>query len=287
MAWMVETLHDGVRMQVEAESVLYDSATEHQRLVIFDNPTLGRVMMLDDIVQTTEADEFVYHEMLAHVPLLGHGDARTVLIIGGGDGGTLEEVLKHKTVDRATLVEIDRAVVDISREYLPTICGGAFDDPRTDLVIDDGVAFVGRDGERYDVMIIDSTDPVGPGEALFSGQFYAACKNRLNPGGVLVTQNGVPFYQGDELTATARGLRPIFRDVSCYLAAVPMYVGGVMAFGWASDDSDLRSVSAATLETRFAAADIATRYYTPAVHSGAFAVPPYIAALMGNQSGSA
>jgi len=237
-------------------------------------------MLLDDIVQTTEADEFIYHEMLAHVPVLAHGAARKVLIIGGGDGGMLEEVLKHPTVETVTMVDIDRTVIDISREFLPAICGDAFDDPRTDLVIDDGVEFVARDGAEFDVIIIDSTDPIGPGEALFGAGFYADCKRRLTEGGVLVTQNGVPFFQGPELASTMARLRPLFADVGCFLAAVPTYVGGVMAFGWASDNPALRQVPVEDLERRFTAAAIATRYYTPAVHKGAFAVPPYIAAMM-------
>ncbi len=280
MSWMVETLHDGLRMQLRADSVLYDSATEHQHLVVFENATLGRVLMLDEIVQTTEADEFIYHEMLAHAPILAHGTARQVLIIGGGDGGMLEEVLKHEAIEKVTMVEIDRTVIDISRRYLPSICGDAFDDPRTDLVIDDGAAFVNRAGDRYDVIIVDSTDPEGPGEILFSSDFYAGCKNRLNPGGILATQNGVPFFQASDLTSTAKSLRGLFTDVSCYLAAVPLYVGGVMAFGWASDNDTLRHVPVEVLEARFDSAGIATRYYAPAVHHGAFAVPPYIAEML-------
>jgi spermidine synthase len=279
MTWMTERLHDGVGVQVRADSVLYDSETEHQRLVVFENASLGRVMMLDDIVQTTEADEFIYHEMLAHVPVLAHGHARKVLIIGGGDGGLLEEVLKHRTIEKATMVEIDRSVIEVSREFLPKICGTAFDDPRTDLVIGDGIAFTAQAGERYDIMIIDSTDPVGPGKGLFSPEFYANCRKKLEPGGVLVTQNGVPFFQGGELSSTMRDLRPLFEDVSCYVAAVPLYVGGVMAFGWASDDATLRQVPGHELTARFEQAGISTRYYTPEVHLGAFALPPYVAAL--------
>jgi len=280
VTWFDETLHAGFRAGLEAQRVIHEDRTAHQHLVIFDHVRLGRVMMLDGIVQTTEADEFIYHEMLAHVPLFAHGDARSVLIVGGGDGGMLEEVLKHERVAKATMVELDRTVVDISRRYLPSICGTAFDDPRTDLVIADGVAFM-RDGtDRYDVIIVDSTDPVGPGEVLFSEDFYASCRRRLGEGGILVTQNGVPFWQDEELRNTARRLKPHFRDVSCYLATVPMYVGGPMAFGWASDDPACRQVDLATLETRRAAAGFDTWYYTPAVHKAAFALPPYIARLL-------
>ncbi|HEX9789140.1 MAG TPA: polyamine aminopropyltransferase [Kiloniellales bacterium] len=279
-SWVEETLYPDVRMRLKAERVLYDSRTDLQRIVLFENSVFGRVMTLDDVVQTTEGDEFIYHEMLTHVPILAHGAAREVLIIGGGDGGMLEEALKHRTVVRVTMVEIDRGVVDLSREYLPKICGQAFDDPRTDLVIADGVDYVGTCDRKFDVIIVDSTDPIGPAEVLFSDRFYRRCKNCLTPGGILVTQNGVPFMQGGELRGTVRLLRPLFADVGCYLAAVPTYVGGFMALGWASDNAALRTVAPDVLEQRFAAAAIETRYYTPAAHRGAFALPKYVADLI-------
>ena len=278
--WVEETLYPDVRMRLKAERVLYDSRTDLQRIVLFENAVFGRVMTLDDVVQTTEGDEFIYHEMLTHVPILAHGAARQVLIIGGGDGGMLEEALKHRTVERVTMVEIDRGVVDLSREYLPKICGQAFDDPRTDLVIADGVDYVGACGRKFDVIIVDSTDPIGPAEVLFSDRFYRRCKECLTPGGILVTQNGVPFMQGRELSGTVRLLRPLFADVGCYLAAVPTYVGGFMALGWASDNATLRTVTQDVLTQRFAAAAIETRYYTPAAHGGAFALPKYVADLI-------
>ena len=278
--WYEEALHQGLRLKLEATEVLYDSQTEHQRVVIFENPVLGRVMTLDDIVQTTESDEFIYHEMMAHVPILAHGAARQVLIVGGGDGGMLEEVLKHRGIERATMVEIDRSVVDLAKQHLRPICGTAFEDPRTELVIADGVDFVARARDRYDVIIIDSTDPVGPGEVLFREDFYTDCRRCLAPGGILVTQNGVPFLQGAELTGTLACFRRHFADAGCYLATVPTYFGGPMAFGWASDDPAPRRVALDTLQARFAAAAIETGYYTPEVHLGAFALPPYIAKLI-------
>ncbi len=278
--WYEETLHQGLGFKIEATEILYDSETEHQRVVIFENPVLGRVMTLDDIVQTTERDEFIYHEMLAHVPILAHGAARQVLIVGGGDGGMLEEVLKHRDIERATMVEIDAGVVDLAKQHLRPICGDAFDDPRMELVIADGVDFVARAKARYDVIIIDSTDPVGPGEVLFREGFYQDCRRCLAPGGILVTQNGVPFLQGPELTGTLACFRRHFADATCYLATVPSYFGGPMAFGWASDDPAPRRVALDTLQARFAAAAIETGYYTPEVHLGAFALPPYIAKLI-------
>ena len=278
--WYEEALDEGLSFKLEASEVLYDSETEHQRVVVFENRALGRVMTLDDIVQTTQGDEFIYHEMLAHVPILAHGAVRKVLIVGGGDGGMLEEVLKHRAIERVTMVEIDESVVDLAKEYLRPICGDAFEDPRTELVIADGVDFVANTNARFDVIIIDSTDPVGPGEVLFGEDFYKSCRRCLAAGGVLVTQNGVPFLQGPELTGSLACFRRNFADASCYLATVPTYFGGPMAFGWASDDPAPRRVALDTLQARFEAAGIETGYYTPEVHLGAFALPPYIAKLI-------
>lgn len=169
--WSVEALHDGYGQLLREDRVLYDSETDHQRLRVFENARMGRVLTLDGVVQTTTGDEFIYHEMLAHVPILAHGAAKRVLIIGGGDGGMAREVLRHASVEHVTMVEIDAGVVDFSKEYLPTLSAGAFDDPRLNLVIADGAAFVRECTEQFDVMIVDSTDPIGPGEVLFTDTF--------------------------------------------------------------------------------------------------------------------
>ena len=274
--WSEEALHDGLRIKIRIDKLLFDSKTEHQRLQLFESKAFGRVLTLDSVVQTTESDEFIYHEMMAHLPILAHGKAKHVLIIGGGDGGMAEEVLKHKSVERVTMVEIDAGVVEFSKQYLPNICKDAFDDPRLNLVIADGAKFVAETDERFDVAIIDSTDPIGPAEVLFTEAFYGNVKRCLNEGGIVATQNGVPFLQGDELTSTLAAFRKLFRDPTCYLATVPTYVGGPMAFGWGTDDASLRQVTEETLAERFKAAGIETRYYTPAVHKAAFALPPYI-----------
>ena len=277
--WARETLHADYAQALRIGRMIYDSKTDHQRLQVFENPTFGRVMMLDGVVQTTEADEFIYHEMLTHVPILAHGAAREVAIIGGGDGGMAREALRHRDVTRVTMVEIDAGVVEFARRYLPGLSAGAFDDPRLDLVIADGADYVRATDRRFDVIIVDSTDPVGPGEVLFTDHFYGHCRHALAPGGILVTQNGVPFLQGAELTATMRALRALFADWGCYLASVPSYAGGPMAFGWASDGT-ARATSPGELARRFNAAAIETRYYTPEVHAAAFALPGYVAALL-------
>jgi spermidine synthase len=274
--WYTEVLHEGFRAQYEVREVVYDSNTEHQRLVVADTVTFGRVMSLDGITQVTTRDEYVYHEMLAHTPILAHGNARRVLIIGGGDGGMAEEVLKHASVESLTMVEIDGGVIDFTREHFAEINRGCFDDPRFNLVVADGKDFAATCQETFDVIIIDSTDPVGPGEALFSSSFYAGCKRMLNDGGIVVTQNGVPFFQADELANTMYNFAGLFADATCYLGVVPSYIGGFMAFGWGSDNKDLRKVPVKTLKQRYKAAGIKTRYYTPKVHKAAFALPEFI-----------
>jgi len=275
-----ETLYQGLQTDYSCDEVYFDSATDHQRLVIFKNPIFGRMMMLDGVTQTTEADEFIYHEMLAHVPVLAHGDAKKILILGGGDGGMLREVLRHTSVELCTMVEIDPSVVELSKQHLPNHSAGAFDDPRTHLVFDDGAAFVKNPPHTYDVMIVDSTDPIGPGEVLFQDTFYANARRCLNPGGILVTQNGVPFMQPDELKNTVTHLKHLFSDASCYLATIPTYVGGPMAMGWATDNAELRNIDSEILDERFKRAGIKTRYYSPAVHKAAFALPRYVSDIV-------
>jgi spermidine synthase len=277
--WIREPLHPDYGQSLKVEEVLYDSNTDHQRLRVIRNDRFGRILTLDDVVQTTEGDNFIYHEMLTHVPILAHGAAEHVLIIGGGDGGMAREVLKHASVKHVTMVEIDAGVVEFSKEFLPELSQGAFDDPRLTLVINDGALFMKETADKFDVIIVDSTDPIGPGEVLFTDTFYGHAKRALTEGGILVTQNGVPFMQGDELTNTMRAFQALFADATCYMATIPTYAGGPMAFGWGTD-GDARHVTVEELQTRFAAAKLTPDYYTPEVHKGAFALPGYVLKLM-------
>ncbi len=278
--WIPETLHEDFQFSFKTDEVLYESQTEHQHLVIFQNGTFGRVMMLDGVVQLTEADEFVYHEMMAHVPLMAQPEPKRVLIIGGGDGGVLREVLRHPGIERAVLCEIDQSVIDMSRQHLDFIAQGAFDDPRADVVIADGTRFVADTEERFDAILVDSTDPIGPAVALFTREFYANCKRALNKNGVLIAQSGLPFLQGDELRDVQASFRALFSDAGAYLMTTPTYIGGPMALSWGCDDPARRGPGLDTLERRRARLEGDMKYYTPAAHLAAFALPAYVAAYV-------
>lgn len=281
LPWYTETLHQGFKTSFQVRRVLFDSQTEHQRLVVAESVAFGKLVMLDGVTQLTTADEHVYHEMLSHVPILTHGGVRDVLIVGGGDGGMIEEVFKHQSIAHVTMAELDAGVIDLAKAHLPELSNGAFDDPRLEIVLGDGRDFVaGAPDRAFDLVIVDSTDPIGPGESLFTGAFYAACYRILRPGGVIVTQNGVPFFQADELASTMRSFGRLFTDATCYLAAVPTYVGGFMAFGWGTDDAASRAQPLASIRARFEAAGIDTRYYTPEVHLASFALPRSIRDLV-------
>ena len=281
--WVEETLHRGFRVRLKAERVLFDSETEHQRLIIFENADFGRVMMLDGIVQVATKDEFVYHEMMAHVPLFAHGRAKKALVVGGGDGGVLREALKHPGLKEVTLCEIDRGVIDLCREHFPEVSAGAYDDPRTRIVIADGTKFVAETDERFDVIMVDSTDPIGPGAVLFTREFYTDCARSLKPGGLLVTQNGLPFLQAAELAQSVSYFRGLFGDACAYLANTPSYFGGPMSFGWATDNAKLRHHRRGKIERRHAkAGGFPTRYWRPDVHVAAFALPTYVRELVEN-----
>ena len=278
-SWINETLYPdwGQRFLVKRE--LARVRSDFQDIVVFESHGHGRVMLLDGVVQITERDEFVYQEMLAHVPLLAHGDARRVLIIGAGDGGVLKRVLQHRNVERAVMVEIDGEVIRLAKEHLPGIGGDAWTDPRAEVIVGDGIDYVCQAASgAFDVMIVDSTDPVGVGEVLFTEEFYANAARLLSDRGLVVNQCGVPFMQADELRETNLRRAKAFADTWAYVAAVPTYVGGFMTLGWAAKDAGLRHHDAATIRARAEAAGIlgATRYWTPEIHAGAFHLPPYI-----------
>ena len=269
--WHEDAMGTDVRLGLFGRR-LYAAKSRFQEVSVLDHDFLGRVLILDDVVQTTEADEFIYHEMLVHVPLCGMSDEsgkarRSVLIIGGGDGGTLREVLRHQHVQRVVMVEIDQAVVDASTRFVGI--QGNYEDPRVDLRVEDGCAYVRSQEaqtERFDLVLLDSTDPIGPGEPLFTKAFVQDVARCLDPKGVMVRHVGVPFFQKELLEQGVRSMRQVFASVDLFRASVPTYLGGDMAFvaGTMSEQS-LRVPNMA----------MKGRYYNEEVHVASFAMPTW------------
>jgi len=273
-----ETLYGNEIFQgFTADALLFSGQTPYQKVDIYASKRWGKVLVLDGIVQTTEADEFVYHEMLSHVPLFGCAQPRRVMIVGGGDGGILREVLKHD-IEHVDMVEIDRTVVEYCIEHMPTLneAGRIYRDPRAALVIEDAFEFIKREKNRYDVILVDSTDPVGAAEVLFSHTFYQLCRGALNPGGVLALQGGVPFLQPEEAKGSMKLLRGMGLMARCYGIVVPTYYGGYMALGYASDDAATMTPQLETIRARFDRAGFATRHYTPELHVASFVLPRWM-----------
>jgi spermidine synthase len=278
--WLNETLYPDWGQRFRFVRQLARVKSEFQDIGVFETDSHGRLLTLDGVIQITERDEFVYQEMLTHVPLLAHGAAKNVLIIGAGDGGVLKHVLMHKGVERAVMAEIDGEVIRLSKEFLPGIGGDAWEDPRAEVIVGDGIDYVKKapDG-AFDVIIVDSTDPIGVGEVLFTDEFYKHAARILSASGLIVNQCGVPFMQADELRETSLRRAQFFPHVTAYVAAVPTYVGGYMTLGWAGKDASLTRLSPEVIAKRAEAAGIAgkSEYWTPHVHVASFWLPPYIA----------
>ncbi len=280
-----ETLHEGFRQVMEVTAMLVDEQTDYQHVQIFDTVRNGRVMALDGIVQISSRDEAAYSEMLAHVPIMARRAAglavERVLIVGGGDGAVAEEVLKHGTIEHVDLADIDGRVVDLCREHFGAVSGTAFADPRLNVRIVDAFEHLKRadTAGAYDVIIADRPDPVGPAQVLFADAFYAAVARALSPQGVAVFQNGVPFFQPEELRETMPQLRRAFTETGLYLTVVPTYAGGYMALSWASNGLAPGAASPADLQRLWMQAGLKTDYYSPQFHKAAFTLPAWIARL--------
>ncbi|CCT59323.1 spermidine synthase [Acetobacter pasteurianus subsp. pasteurianus LMG 1262 = NBRC 106471] len=278
--WIEETLYDNWGQRFRVVKELARTRSPFQDIVVFESDSHGRVLMLDGVVQITEKDEFVYQEMLTHVPLFTHANPKNVLIIGAGDGGVLRRVLEHPGIEKAVMVEIDGAVIELSKQHLPSIAGDAWNNPRAEVIVGDGIDYVARAADAsFDVIIVDSTDPIGVGEVLFTDSFYEHCARILTAEGLIVNQCGVPFMQADELHETSVRRAKFFPHVSAYVAAVPTYVGGFMTLGIASKGSNLQAQDVEQVRARAQEAGILgkTQYWTPEIHVGSFNLPPYIA----------
>lgn len=275
MEWVTEKWTN-VETRYRVKSLLYEEKTGFQHLMLVDSCEYGRMLLLDGIVQTTEKDEFIYHEMMVHVPMLSHPDPRKVLIIGGGDGGILRETLRYRSVEKAVLVEIDPRVIDLSREYLPGIGRNAFEDQRAEIVIADGAAYVRETKERFDVVIVDSSDPIGPAVILFSEEFYSNIQRVMNPSGIMVCQTGSIHMQASEQRDSYHLLKKIFCHAAPYVYAVPTYTGGLFSSMFCSDVIDPKGLNRDTLQKRLSANPVEVLYYNPGIHVGAFYIPGFL-----------
>lgn len=270
--FFAEVSRHGFQQRFELRARPWEGRSAFQHVEILDTVAFGRALVLDGALQTTVADEFCYHELLVHIPLLAHPNPRRVLIVGGGDGGALRHALMHP-IERAVLVEIDELVVTACREWLPELAGGAFEHARATLIIGDGLAYLRETTEPFDVILVDSTDPVGPAEGLISEEFYRLCAEALAPDGLLAMQTGSPLLMRAELDAAAGRMRAAFPIVATYLGHVPAYPGVLWSFTIGSKRLDPREPRREP--------PLGTRYYTPAGHRAAFALPAYLLPVVG------
>src|SRR5258706_14927297 len=265
-----ERLHKGYAQSMELTRLIAEERSRYQEIKIFDTVANGRVMVLDDIVQITTRDESAYAEMLTHLPLLEHGKGERVMIVGGGDLSIADEALKHRTVKEVVLVDIDDRVVELCREHFGAINARAFKDKRLKIEIADAFEYLGRQEAkgRFDLVVADRPDPVGPGKALFGDTFYERVKGALKPSGFATFQTGVPFYQPWEITEALNDLDGYFPQSGLYLTVVPTYIGGFMALSWAGMQKPLGTPAAIRRAAlRFAAAKLKTDDYHHAKHA--------------------
>lgn len=254
--------------------------TPFQHLEVWDSPGLGKLFRLDGSFMSSEKDEFFYHENLVHLPALTHPAPRRALVIGGGDGGSADELLKHPSIEQVTVVEIDAAVLDMAREHFRAIHHGALDDPRVKVIVDDGLAYIHRESACFDLIVLDLTDPGGPSAPLYTPAFYAACAARLNPGGAMSLHIGAPFAQPLRFAQNLSELGSVFRFLRPYLVAVPLY-GALWGFACASQTLDPRSLSIAEAGSRLAARGISgLRYYNAETHAAMLALPGFVQELL-------
>ncbi|GGI16892.1 MULTISPECIES: spermidine synthase [Bacillaceae] len=270
--WFTEKQTKNFGITAKINKTLHTEQTEFQKLDMVETEEFGNMLILDGMVMTTQKDEFVYHEMVAHVPLFTHPNPENVLVVGGGDGGVIREVLKHPSVKKATLVEIDGKVIEYSKIYLPEIAG-KLEDPRVEVKVDDGFMHIANSENVYDVIMVDSTEPVGPAVNLFTKGFYAGISKALKEDGIFVAQTDNPWFTPELITQVQRDVREIFPITRLYIANIPTYPSGMWTFTIGSKKHDPLEVE----ENRFF--DIETKYYTKELHKAAFVLPKFVADL--------
>lgn len=278
--WFSERHTPNVKLSIRVDRQLFSGQSELQRIDVFDSPEFGRFLVLDGYMMLTEKDEFIYHEMITHVPLAVHPHVKDVLVIGAGDGGVIRELTRYPEIERIDMVEIDPMVVEVCREYLPQT-SYKLDDPRVSIHYADGLKFVRSCNDQYDLIIVDSTDPFGPGEGLFTREFYGNCYKALHDDGIMVNQHESPFYNEDAIACQRAHKRIVesFPISRVYQAHIPTYPSGHWLFGFASKKyHPLRDLNDIAWNMR----GISCRYYTTTLHKGAFYLPYYVEEMLEN-----
>ncbi|MEB2493249.1 polyamine aminopropyltransferase [Peribacillus frigoritolerans] len=267
--WFTEKQTKSFGITAKVTKGLHSEHTDFQKLDMIKTEEFGNMLVLDDMVMTTEKDEFVYHEMIVHVPLFTHPNPKRVLVVGGGDGGTIREVLKHSSVEKVVQVEIDESVVEYSKQYLPQI-SCEYGNPRTELIIGDGFMHILNSENEYDVILVDSTEPVGPAANLFTKGFYAGIAKALKEDGIFVAQTDNPWFKGDLIRNAVRDTREIFPVARLYTCNIPTYPSGMWTFTIGSKKYETLQVES----SRFFELD--TKYYTPNLHRASFCLPKFV-----------
>ncbi len=271
--WFTEMQTPIMAICCKTKRTLFTDKSQFQEIGIIDTEQFGRMLVLDSIIQTTIEDEFVYHEMITHVPLFTHKNPTKVLVVGGGDGGAIREILKHPSIEKAVLVEIDGKVVEACKEYLPEISCG-LSDARAEVVIDDGIKYIKEHKNEFDVISIDSTDPIGPAVGLFAGEFYRAVFEALKDDGIFVAQTESPFFNKELISRVYNDISSIFPITRMYTAFVPTYPGGLWSFTMGSKKYDPLEVDKDSIP------DMDTKYFTPDIYKAAFVLPRFAQDLL-------
>lgn len=278
--WFTEEHTDNVRFSFRIDKQIESVQSDFQKIDIFQTPEFGKVLVIDGFVMLTEKDEFIYHEMITHVPMAVNPNIRKILVIGAGDGGTVRELTRYEAVEAIDMVEIDKKVVDVCMEHIPQTAS-RLNDERVNLYFEDGLKFVKTKTNEYDLIIVDSTDPIGPGVELFTQEFYENCFNALKEDGILVNQHESPYYkrEADAMQRVHKKIRSIFPVAGVYQVHIPTYGSGHWLFGFASKKYDpVKDVN----EEGWNLLGISTNYYNTDIHKGAFALPNYVKALLNN-----
>lgn len=272
--WYSEYHSDHVKLSLKVKEQLYSKQSDFQHVAILDTLEFGRALALDGYLMVTEKDEFIYHDMIVHVPMATNPDIKSVLVIGAGDGGTIRELTRYEGIERIDMVEIDSLVVEACRQYLPQTAA-KLDDPRVHIYYEDGLKFVRRKSNEYDLILVDSTDPFGPGEGLFTKEFYGNCYNALKENGILVNQHESTYYDAyvEAMKRAHRRIKETFPIAKVYQAHIPTYPSGHWLFGYASKHFDpIKDLQ----EEKWNALGIKTKYYNTKLHIGCFALPNYV-----------